>query len=161
MLLIVATVLGANTFSPEATSGAAAGPRYSREFQTRALSLSNAGAEIPLIETPSDADARAAYPLKSRQATSVVALDCTVIKGGAIANCKINRADPDNRKLEAAALRLSRHFKVVSTYPSSAIMLFMQFSGKVDRCLQPFCLPDLIKPPPVPPKLKGNQPVPH
>jgi hypothetical protein len=145
--IIVAAFLGVESFMPH-RAPARASLDFGREFQFKALSLYNHGAEIPFLKFPPDALAKAAYPLRWRKTTSAVALNCTVAKSGFLTNCKINRADPDDAKLKAAALKLSRHFQVKSPYAYPSIILFLQFRGALDRCLEPFCFPDLIKPPP-------------
>lgn len=129
-----------------------ASPIVVPEFQFQAVSPRFAYAGVRLSSVPSFASVRAAYPLASRATTSVIALDCMVVHRGTLANCKIKLADPDDAQLKAAALKLSREFKVSPAYLPSEIRLFMQFSGRVNRCLEPFCFPDLIKPPPLPQK---------
>jgi hypothetical protein len=150
MFLIAAALFGAELVSAQP---ARTGDRAARqpEVEYKALSLKYAAAEVPLVETPPVEAVRTAYPSEARATTSSVALNCAVLKGGVLTDCKINRADPDNERLKAVALKLSHEFKVSPTYPSSEIMLFMQFSGRVARCLMPFCMPELIQPPPTPP----------
>ena len=134
MLLISRVLLGATLLHPQpalATDGSTA----RRDFQFKALSLHNHGGEIPFSKVPSDEAA-------------VVALNCAVAKNRALTDCEINRSDPDDAKLKAAALELSRGFKITTSYPYSSVTLFLQFPGKVERCLMPFCFPDLIAPPP-------------
>ena len=146
MLLISRVLLGATLLHPQpalATDGSTA----RRDFQFKALSLHNHGGEIPFSKVPSDEAANAAYPLRLRRTTSVVALNCAVAKNRALTDCEINRSDPDDAKLKAAALELSRGFKITTSYPYSSVTLFLQFPGKVERCLMPFCFPDLITPP--------------
>ena len=145
--LILPALFAAGIPWPQATiASISSGPVLN--FQFKALSLHSHGGEIPFTKAPSDATANAEYPLRLRKTTSVAELDCTVAKDGALRNCTINRSDPDDAKFKAAALKLSRRFKVTSSYPYASVTLFLRFTGKIDRCLMPFCFPDLIKPPP-------------
>lgn len=104
----------------------------------------------PFSSVPSTSDARAAFPLKLRATTSSVALNCIVSDQERITSCEVRLADPDLPRPKAAALKLLRYFRAASASPGSKITIVMQFSGKVWRCLMPFCMPDLIQPPPVP-----------
>lgn len=139
-------------FLASAQAAPAASLRVAPEFQYQALSPHDAYAAVKLSQVPSNGAVRAAYPRASRATTSVVALDCTVVHGGALADCKVKLADPKDAQPKAAALKLSRAFKVDSAFRPATIRLFIQFSGRVDRCLQPFCFADLPKPPPLPPR---------
>lgn len=145
--LILTALFAAEIFWSQAAL-AIPGSASVRNFEFMALSLHSHGGKIPLIEAPSDAAAIAEYPLRLRKTTSVIELDCSVGEHGAVTSCKMNRSDPDDAALKAAALKLSHRFKVSPSYPYSSLILFLRFSGRVDRCLMPFCFPDSIKPPP-------------
>jgi hypothetical protein len=104
----------------------------------------------PFDGIPSASDARAVYPLKLRAATSSIAFNCVVGGHGTLTNCTVRVADPELPRPKAAAVKLLRYFRVPNS-PGSEITLAMEFSGKVWRCLMPFCMPELIPPPPSPP----------
>lgn len=113
----------------------------------------------PFSAVPSTAEARAAYPLSLRATTSSVALLCLVSEHGTITKCEVRNADPDQPGPKDAALKLLPYFRVTTHSAGSKIAFALQFSGKVWRCLMPFCMPDLIPPPPSPPPGVCIQPV--
>lgn len=136
MFLIAAALLGLGASPSEAAHYSPSTP----EFQFTGASFT---------KVPSTSEARAAYPSKLRATTSSVVLKCVAGEHGVLRNCEIKLADPDLSSLKAAALKLSRYFRVSSDSPASPVMVEMQFSGRVWRCLMPFCMPDLIQVPPI------------
>lgn len=135
-----ASCLASRSWSPS-TGDASKPGRHSRKCQVWGG---------PFCQVASMADARAAYPLELRPTTSSVALKCIAGEHGILTRCEVRDADPDLARPKAASLQLLRYFRI-SKSPGSEIIMAMQFSGKIWRCLMPFCMPDLILPPPAPP----------
>lgn len=141
MFLVAAMLLSAQADPGSKAQPMRVNPFVSPEFQVWGGPFSN---------VPSISDARAAYPLKLRDTTSSVALNCVAGEKGALTKCEVRVTDPDLPRPKVAALKLLRYFRV-SRSVGSKVTVAMQFSGKTWRCLMPFCMPDLIPPPPPPP----------
>jgi len=64
-------------------------------------------------------DMAAAYPAKAGGGEGYAVTHCEVSHAGALSNCQVTKADPDNRGFGEAALRLAKRFRVAPEWATA------------------------------------------